>query len=86
MSDNQELTNKFCCDGCENIFHEDEKMTDKHGCEYYCQDCFAERFIPCYDCGDECEDKDIVLVEHLDIGVCRECYTAYTECEEEQEA
>ena len=57
-------TESFDCYKCEDIYHNDEAHITDEG--KYCMDCYADTFIPCYECGEDTKDEKIYMLNEED--------------------
>jgi hypothetical protein len=70
------------CYGCENHYNEDRMIYVERASEYYCDDCYCERFTTCEDCNTIEYDEDSYYIERVGYSVCSSCFTDYSACED----
>jgi hypothetical protein len=75
--------NKKTCHGCEETIDDD----DYHdvGGDYFCNECYGDRYTSCDRCGDGVENHDVMSVNHNQYeGLCESCYSylGFSPCDE----
>ncbi len=71
---------KVKCGLCDNYYTGDE-LTLAPDNKMLCQDCIAEHFNTCHDCGELENNQATYYMENLDIDVCSICFHNYSCCD-----
>lgn len=74
------MCEEIVCVNCGAVVDTD---ADTYAHEYYCEECYQEKFRTCDDCGEVCEIDDMTWLEHEEEWICDECIRRhYTQCDD----
>ncbi len=69
----------YSCHECSDHINEDDAYSDGSG-DMYCEYCFNENFITCYQCEEMVHNSDSVCIQDIEKEVCQHCATSHYYC------